>query len=968
MRDQIFLSYHEEDSHYARELKKMLNPYKLDIWDESCLIGGENVEQEFKDNIEKARIAILIVSSDYLAADSTLKIVFDQVLAEGENQDLSIMWLKAKACLAEETELVRYKPVSETPLSSLKGNDLSEELALISGKIKRRFNGEETSTQEESELDVDVYKNVNLQFPIDYEEDKRKYSNLIDGIIIDIELKNYSAAIEKCNKAIDISPRTPHGHLYLAFLEFLSSDKNDIIRKSANPTIKRLKIAKDRFNENKEDYNKIADEIAKRYYQSINDRLNQIEELIAIAPEELVKDLRGILFKFTSEIYNCSNISSNKKYLERSLSLFYGYSSFGWYLILPPKEGFSSLESLIKNHEYKTIPKDYRVDEVVKKIKNKLGEDYDFPAIKYDCSKLIHGQRATLTIEELLKISPDKTSNIQAIQSKADSRLERANSISEESVLSKIQNNSIKEFDQLRVIANSSKRDFVLAASYENKIISRKEIKYQIYLTENHRRTVQSLFDISKFAPGNYMPSPKKLEFSNEEAIINETILETPLKIPIAIDKEKEVILDEQPDYIIPLEKEFEKCEVCDGKMYVECEHCEGKHATKCSNCLGFKNTTCTNCNGHRLIASDDGHNVSCTRCNGTGKETCHQCNGKGEFYCSYCNGDKKKPKTYGKIACKNCKATGKFGFVTMIKSEIQSNNTNVVIQNGEVLSEANRINARVQQNTSFPIQNENIYFNYNGRNNRYNTKHSRIISSAVQKHLGHKMEKYPMLLSEKLSFELLPIFTFKFKNILSQKTHEVSILNYDDKDYSLDVNIIFHDDIRANLKHESTFKNLINKAFSTKKYIEKLDLRNKLILMIYVAKADGIIEDREKEIIEDSMKDFGHFTKKEQNLVFDLLQKEQLDPINSLNSQYFIFSNDQVENKVKTTLSEIIGKADGNLEPEEEKLIDKISDLIDINRSKKQNQVVRFLSTWQISVLLLITLIIVILLLVNYA
>ena len=255
MRNQIFLSYHKNDSLYAEELKKMLNPFNLRIWDESCLEGGEDIESEVKENIQKAKIAVLIVSSDYIADDSSIKNVSDQLLAEGKNQALTIMWLKSKACLAEETDLVRYKPVSETPLASLKGNDFSMELVNISLKIKRKFY-EEQSDEEEKELDVDVYKNIGFEFQIEHPEDNRKYTNLIDGIIINIELKEYSEAIEKCNEAIKISSRTPHGHLYLAFIEFLKSDKIEIIRTSAKPIIQRLNIAKDRFDENKDDYNK----------------------------------------------------------------------------------------------------------------------------------------------------------------------------------------------------------------------------------------------------------------------------------------------------------------------------------------------------------------------------------------------------------------------------------------------------------------------------------------------------------------------------------------------------------------------------------------------------------------------------------------------------------------------------------------------------------------------------------------
>lgn len=67
----VFISYHKKDERLFKELKKQLasleNNQDIEVWDKSKVAAGQETENEIDENLRKARIILLLFSSDFLS-------------------------------------------------------------------------------------------------------------------------------------------------------------------------------------------------------------------------------------------------------------------------------------------------------------------------------------------------------------------------------------------------------------------------------------------------------------------------------------------------------------------------------------------------------------------------------------------------------------------------------------------------------------------------------------------------------------------------------------------------------------------------------------------------------------------------------------------------------------------------------------------------------------------------------------
>jgi hypothetical protein len=72
-RTKVFVSYSHEDSDWLKRLKIHLKPlerdYAIDIWEDTKIQPGSKWLEEIEKAIQSAKIALLIISADYLASD-----------------------------------------------------------------------------------------------------------------------------------------------------------------------------------------------------------------------------------------------------------------------------------------------------------------------------------------------------------------------------------------------------------------------------------------------------------------------------------------------------------------------------------------------------------------------------------------------------------------------------------------------------------------------------------------------------------------------------------------------------------------------------------------------------------------------------------------------------------------------------------------------------------------------------------
>lgn len=142
-KNQIFISYSHKDEDFLREIETTLKGLRIaglnfDFWSDKKLSTGDKWEEEIKAALNKARIAIVIVSRDFLASDFINTVELPTILKKAEIDGTRIMSIIARPVVLKLSPLNPFQTLNppEKALSSLSRNEqeifynkLSEDLA-----------------------------------------------------------------------------------------------------------------------------------------------------------------------------------------------------------------------------------------------------------------------------------------------------------------------------------------------------------------------------------------------------------------------------------------------------------------------------------------------------------------------------------------------------------------------------------------------------------------------------------------------------------------------------------------------------------------------------------------------------------------------------------------------------------------------------------------------------------------------
>jgi hypothetical protein len=144
IRNKVFISYSHRDKFWLERLQVHLKPLErlgtVERWDDTLIVPGSNWREEIKVAIASAKVAILLVSADFLASDFIDKDELPPLLAAAEQEGAIILPVIVNHCRFQQTEsLARFQAVNppSDPLIKMRNHRREEVLVRVTEAVER---------------------------------------------------------------------------------------------------------------------------------------------------------------------------------------------------------------------------------------------------------------------------------------------------------------------------------------------------------------------------------------------------------------------------------------------------------------------------------------------------------------------------------------------------------------------------------------------------------------------------------------------------------------------------------------------------------------------------------------------------------------------------------------------------------------------------------------------------------------
>jgi internalin A len=140
--NQIFISYSHADAEALSQLQKTLKPLIrnqiISVWDDTQIQPGDEWRTSIETAIASAQIAILLVSTNFLASNFIAENELPPLLEAAQARGLKIIWIPLSASLYEETAIATYQAAHppNRPIDSLLPAQQNQAWVEICKKIK----------------------------------------------------------------------------------------------------------------------------------------------------------------------------------------------------------------------------------------------------------------------------------------------------------------------------------------------------------------------------------------------------------------------------------------------------------------------------------------------------------------------------------------------------------------------------------------------------------------------------------------------------------------------------------------------------------------------------------------------------------------------------------------------------------------------------------------------------------------
>ncbi|MFN5465258.1 MAG: macro domain-containing protein [Cyanobacteriota bacterium] len=138
----VFISYSHKDQKWLKLLQVFLQPLvrkgALSLWDDTKIDPGTKWREAIETALRSSKVAVLLVSKDFLASPFIAEHELPTLLAAAESRGLTIIWVYLSPCLYQESGVGAYQAAHDTSrtISSLRGAKREEVLVNICQKIK----------------------------------------------------------------------------------------------------------------------------------------------------------------------------------------------------------------------------------------------------------------------------------------------------------------------------------------------------------------------------------------------------------------------------------------------------------------------------------------------------------------------------------------------------------------------------------------------------------------------------------------------------------------------------------------------------------------------------------------------------------------------------------------------------------------------------------------------------------------
>jgi internalin A len=113
-RDQVFISYSHKDRKWRNDLDTHLKPYLRDgsiVSSDQEIAPGSEWFKEIQSALANSKVAVLLVSPDFLASDFIHQHELGPLLKEAEQGGVKILWVPVRESAYKQTPLKNYQAV-----------------------------------------------------------------------------------------------------------------------------------------------------------------------------------------------------------------------------------------------------------------------------------------------------------------------------------------------------------------------------------------------------------------------------------------------------------------------------------------------------------------------------------------------------------------------------------------------------------------------------------------------------------------------------------------------------------------------------------------------------------------------------------------------------------------------------------------------------------------------------------------